>query len=239
MGLFVSAQDQKAKKAFQAIAPSRTSVWMPGGVSQARQLIRALTEVLEWDPDSTETEDMGHLLTLFMETCEALQSCNSPFEIKKRLQAVPMLEEAPLYGFLAVCQEFYKDSAASWKDEETRQNVSEAQQELEDEDGWIRYNSEKANAHFRSDETGLNVHMPIYTIGTQGEQNYLNTLETADGRKLNWERINSYVVDPKGGSVDEFIAILDSGEEYGRIFLNIYCDRTSVVVPKGYRINLS
>ena len=44
MGLFVSAQDQKAKKAFQAIAPSRTSVWMPGGVSQARQLIRALTE---------------------------------------------------------------------------------------------------------------------------------------------------------------------------------------------------
>ena len=46
MGLFVSAQDQKAKKAFQAIAPSRTSVWMPGGVSQARQLIRALTEVL-------------------------------------------------------------------------------------------------------------------------------------------------------------------------------------------------
>ena len=237
MGLFVSAQDQKAKKAFQAIAPSRTSVWMPGGVSQARQLIRALTEV--WDPDSTETEDMGHLLTLFMETCEALQSCTSPFEIKKRLQAVPMLEEAPLYGFLAVCQEFYKDSAASWKDEETRQNVSEAQQELEDEDGWIRYNSEKANAHFRSDETGLNVHMPIYTIGTQGEQNYLNTLETADGRKLNWERINSYVVDPKGGSVDEFIAILDSGEEYGRIFLNIYCDRTSVVVPKGYRINLS
>jgi hypothetical protein len=169
---------------------------MPGGVSQARQLIRALTEVLEWDPDSTETEDMGHLLTLFMETCEALQSCTSPFEIKKRLQAVPMLEEAPLYGFLAVCQEFYKDSAASWKDEETRQNVSEAQQELEDEDGWIRYNSEKANAHFRSDETGLNVHMPIYTIGTQGEQNYLNTLETADGRKLNWERINSYVVDP-------------------------------------------
>ena len=95
MGLFVSAQDQKAKKAFQAIAPSRTSVWMPGGVSQARQLIRALTEVLEWDPSSIETEDMGHLLTLFMETCEALQSCTSPFEIKKRLQNVPMLEEAP------------------------------------------------------------------------------------------------------------------------------------------------
>ena len=87
MGLFVSAQDQKAKKAFQAIAPSRTSVWMPGGVSQARQLIRALTEVLDWDPASIETEDMGHLLTLFMETCEALQSCTSPFEIKKRLHA--------------------------------------------------------------------------------------------------------------------------------------------------------
>lgn len=239
MGLFVSAQDQKAKKAYQAIAPSRASVWIPGGVSEARQLIRALTDVLEWDPSSIEQEDMGHLLTLFMEISEALQACTSPFEIRKRLQAVPMLAEAPLYGFLAVCEEFYKDSAASWKDEETRQNIAASREDLETQDGWIRYNSEKANAHFRSEETGLNVHMPIYTIGTQGEQNYLNTLETADGRNLNWERINSYVVDPLGGAVDEFIGILDTGEEYGRIFLNIYCDRTSVAVPKGYRINLS
>lgn len=240
MGLFVSALDQKAKKAYLALPESRASVWIPGGISESRQLLRYLLDTARWDTVSVEVEDMGHLLTIFMEIAEALQACISPFEIRKRIHdEIPLLAESRLYEFIAVCEQFYKDPAASFRDEQTRQEIMEERDHLEEADGWIRYNSEQANANFRSDETGLNVHMPIYTIGTQGEQNYLNTLETADGRHLNWELINTYVVDPKGGSVDEYIALLDTGEEYGRIFLNIYCDRTSVVVPRGYRINLS
>lgn len=240
MGLFSSPMDSKAKKAFQNISNARTAAWIPGGVSQAKQLCQALTEVLGWGSSQAEVEDLEHLLTIFTEIAPQFQKLRSPYEIKKALsEGIPMFEGADLYKVIAVAEQFYRDAKSSWKDPAVREAVESSSEEMHTEEGWILYNSEKANEHARGDQIGTNVHMPIYTIGVQGELNYLSTLETSDGRRLHFEQINSYVVDPKGGSVDEYIGILETGEEYGHLFLNGYCDRTSVAVPKGYRIFLS
>ena len=240
MGLFSSPLDSKAKKAFQNISNARTATWIPGGVSQAKQLCQALTDVLGWGSAQAEVEDLEHLLTIFTEIAPQFQKMRSPFEIKKALsEGIPMFEGADLYQVIAVAEQFYRDARSSWKEESVRNAVAESADGMRTEEQWILHNSEIANEHSRGDQIGTNVNMPIYTIGVQGELNYLSTLETADGRRLHFEQINSYVVDPKGGSVDEYVGILETGEEYGHLFLNSYCDRTSVAVPKGYRIFLA
>ena len=89
----------------------------------------------------------------------------------------------------------------------------------------------------QDEDFGLVPHKPIYTLFMNlidGEEEYLDSLFTSNGDKINWERTGS--ISPAGisGVVDIYNTYLPSGEFYKKIYINMYGTEESINAPKGF-----
>ena len=87
-------------------------------------------------------------------------------------------------------------------------------------------------------EFGLVPDKPIFTLATeivQGERNYLNRLQIANGGgKITWKRTGSIGIEGIEGMIDIYDTFTPAGELYKTIYINMYGARASTAAPAGF-----
>ncbi len=87
---------------------------------------------------------------------------------------------------------------------------------------------------------GLVPEKPIFTHAlksVQGEKEYLNSLYTANGEKIKYNRTSSISVEGINGIIDVYDIYLPSGELYKTIYINMYGAKSSNKAPIGFILN--
>lgn len=83
-------------------------------------------------------------------------------------------------------------------------------------------------------EYGLIVEKPIFTKWIDEQKKYVNSLCTAQGESLEWQRLGSTHCDGISGQTDIYLSTLKSGETYKTIYVNMYGSETSTTAPQGF-----
>ena len=84
---------------------------------------------------------------------------------------------------------------------------------------------------------GLVPQKPVYTVGIDEQEKYLQSLRTINGEPIKWNRRGSMSVDGVNGMVDVYDTYLPSGVEYKTIYVNMYGAYNSGFAPKGFSIS--
>ena len=87
---------------------------------------------------------------------------------------------------------------------------------------------------------GLVPEKPIFTLAlmsVDGEKEYLNSLYTANGEKIKYNRLGSTSVDGINGMIDIYETFLPSGQPYKTIYINMYGAKKSTKAPAGFVLN--
>ena len=84
---------------------------------------------------------------------------------------------------------------------------------------------------------GLVPQKPVYTVGIDEQEKYLQSLSTINGEPIKWNRRGSMSVDGVNGMVDVYDTYLPSGVEYKTIYVNMYGAYNSGFAPKGFSIS--
>lgn len=81
---------------------------------------------------------------------------------------------------------------------------------------------------------GLVPQKPVYTVGIDEQERYLQSLRTPTGEPIKWSRRGSMSVHGVHGMIDVYDIYLMNGAEYKTIYINMYGARNSTMAPSGF-----
>ena len=98
----------------------------------------------------------------------------------------------------------------------------------------MKANTDAQQFNLNDPEYGLVPEKPVYCCYVDGSRDYLNSLRTENGEKLEWNRRGSMHVDDINGMVDIYDSTLPSGQAYKTVYVNMYSDSNSTTAPAGF-----
>ena len=90
--------------------------------------------------------------------------------------------------------------------------------------------------YLRDRDYGLDPKKPIFVKGFGPHRNYLDSLRTADGRELSYERRGSMGVDGIEGRVDIYDLFTSDKKKYLTIYQCVYGTHNSTTAPRGLKL---
>lgn len=102
-------------------------------------------------------------------------------------------------------------------------------------------NAMKANAATQPDnendeDFGLVPQKPIFTVGINKQECFLESLCTTNGEPIKWNRRGSMYVEGINGIVDIYDTFLPNGQTYKTIYINMYGAKNSTRAPAGFEL---
>lgn len=104
---------------------------------------------------------------------------------------------------------------------------------------FIKANRTAQTLNLDDPEYGLVPEKPVYCRYVDGSKDYLNSLRTENGEKLEWNRRGSMYADGINGMVDIYDSTLPSGQAYKTVYINMYADSNPITMPKGFILHFS
>ena len=229
------AFEKKVKEAFESYDGLAAKNVFIDGKKSARDIIESLAVIYGLNLDECDSYKYTQILNTYSDTVIRLRLGNSYDSIAKSLRVnhsdlVDSQEIAEkVLGYVI----FNLKNPEFKLDNETSIALVNASVGMTD-----KVNIIDETKYLNDPEYGLVPEKPIYTNGRDGSSQYLSSLCSIDGKPLQWNRRGSIYSEDNIGLVDIYDCYRESGDQYITIYINMYGNHNSTVIPKGF-IHLS
>ncbi len=216
-------------------------VLFPGGPNQIANIISSFAFICSATSSSWGESQFKDILSIYSEVRFRKQAMNDDDKTvvgrlmsKFRRYVKSQKTAERIVGFVRICSVSHNFTCLTPEALQMLDKVMESDAQVEKA---IVKNNGLQDKNTDDNQYGIVKEKPVYTNGVDGTFAYLASLRTSSGQKLTWVKHGTSVVKDVVGAVDEYEGRLPSGEFYGIVYINMFCNANSTAAPFGFFID--
>lgn len=232
------SHSEKVALAYKCYKAEMVGMVFPGGQRQASNIIISLAKLFGLKLEECDAKKYYDVLSTYSDVLIRRVITQSPDEV---ILASLQVNHADLVKSKETAQKTLAFVTLNMKNNDFKLNTAEDLSVLDLVAGTLAEMAQTANSNTEAEqdnlgdsEYGLVANKPIYTKGVKGSKQYIESLKTALGEKLTWNRRGSMSVQGINGMIDVYESTLPSGKPYKTLYVNMYGSKNSDITPKGF-----
>lgn len=237
----VDANQQKADILCNGMDDKMFTMAFPGGNRQVKGIILSLCKIYDINMDDCTVAECKEVLSTYVDVLVRKVVTHSDdnsilASLKVKHPTLVKSDQIAQLVMSFVIMNMANNQFEIQTDDDLK-TIGFMSEEFENEKEIRQKNASVQTTDFYTDpEFGLVPQKPIYTVGVDGSQTYLNSLTTVFDEKLCWERQGSMSIEGINGMIDIYEGYLPSGKRYKTLYVNMYGTANPTTAPKGFNL---